>query len=122
MEIMYTVLIALIVSIGINIPSILDSLLALKYPHHNPHLKYGFVLLLVEFAMIALAVMWYDESLKDRVIESTLYSGLTVLILQSIYYIYRVFNEGRINYSDEDFSRDLSRSIENAKRTNRRRK
>ena len=122
MEIMYTILIALIVSIGISIPSILDSLLALKYHHHNPHLKYGFVLLLVEFAMIALAVMWYDESLKDRVISSTLYSGLTVLILQSIYYIYMVFKEDRIDYSDEDFSRDLSRSIENTKRTNRRRK
>ena len=122
METMYTILIALIVSIGISIPGILDSLLALKYHHHNSHLKYGFVLLLVEFAMIALAVMWYDESLKDTVIEATLYSGLTFLIIQSIYYIYRVFKEDRIDYSDEDFSRDLSRSIENAKRTNRRRK
>lgn len=122
MEIMYTILIALIVSIGINIPVILDSLFRLKYNYHNPCLRYGLVLLLVEFAMIAFAVAWYDESLKDRVIESVLYSGLTVLIIQSIYYIYRVFNEGRINYSDEDFSRDLSRSIENSKRTNRRRK
>lgn len=122
MEIMYTILIALIVSIGINIPVILDSLFVLRYHYHKSTLNYGFVLLLVEFAMIALVVMWYDESLKDRVIESTLYSGLTVLILQSIYYIYRVFNEGRINYSNEDFSRDLSRSIENAKRINRRRK
>lgn len=122
MEILYTILIALIVSIGISIPVILDSLFALRYHYHKSTLNYGFVLLLIEFAMIALAVMWYDESLKDRVIESTLYSGLTVLIFQSIYYIYRVFNEGRIDYSNEDFSRDLSRSIENAKRINRRRK
>ena len=122
MEIMYTVLIALIISIGINIPVILDSLFALRYHYYKSTLNYGFGLLLVEFAMIALAVMWYDESLKDRVISSTLYSGITVLILQSIYYIYMVFKEDRIDYSDEDFSRDLSRSIENAKRINRRRK
>lgn len=121
MEIMYTILIALIISIGISIPSILDSLLALRYHYHKSILSYGFVLLLAEFAMIVLAIMWYDESLKDRVIKSVLYSGLITLIIQSIYYTYKVLNEDRINYSDEDFSRDLSRSIENAKKTNRRR-
>lgn len=121
MEIMYTILIALIVSIGIDIPSILDSLIELKTIKRS-YLKYGFVLLLAEFLMIFLAIIWYDESLKDRVIVSVLYSGLTVFLIQSVYYIYRVFKKDQINYSDEDFSRDLSRSIENTKRTNRRRK
>lgn len=121
MEIMYTILIALIVSIGISIPSILDSLIEVKTIKRS-YLKYGFVLLLAEFLMIFLAVIWYDESLKDRVIVSVLCSGLTVFLIQSIYYSYRVFKKDQINYSDEDFSKDLSRSIENAKKINRRRK
>lgn len=114
MEIMYTILIALIVSIGINIPSILDSLIELKNIKRS-YLKYGFVLLLAEFLMIFLAIIWYDESLKDRVIVSVLYSGLTVFLIQSVYYIYRVFKKDQINYSDEDFSKDLLRSMKRRK-------
>lgn len=114
MEIMYNILITLIVSIGINIPSILDSLIELKTIKRS-YLKYGFVLLLAEFLMIFLAVIWYDESLKDRVIVSVLYSGLVVFLIQSIYYIYRVFKKDQINYSDEDFSKDLLRSMKRRK-------
>lgn len=114
MEIMYNILIALIVSIGINIPSILDSLIELKHIKRS-YLKYGFVLLLAEFLMIFLAVIWYDESLKDRVIVFVLYSGLAVFLIQSIYYSYRVFKKDQTNYSDEDFSKDLLRSMKRRK-------
>lgn len=114
MEIMYSMLIALIVSIGISIPSILDSLIELKTIKRS-YLKYGFVLLLAEFLMIFLAIIWYDESLKDRVIVSVLYSGLIVFLVQSVYYIYRVFKKDQINYSDEDFSKDLLRSMKRRK-------